>query len=216
MGLHRALGRVLALDRQPDCVVIAGDLVEKNGRDEQYDVLIDVLGDFPLPVPFVTGNHDDPDLMPRRSREHCLARRRPGTLPCSAAATMSPMRSTTRTPSSSRCTAPNQTVRAVCSAPSNSPGSTRRWRAGGTRPRSCACTTRLCLSASHSSTQWGYGLSSPGRGAQPSRAGGEGAVRPRPPQRHRLVRRHNRKRRPEHLSAEHPYHAGRRHDGLPA
>jgi 3',5'-cyclic-AMP phosphodiesterase len=65
MGLHRALGRLLTLDRRPDCVVITGDLVE-DGRRDQYDVLVDVLGDFPLPVHFTTGNHDDPDLLERR------------------------------------------------------------------------------------------------------------------------------------------------------
>jgi Icc protein len=65
MGLHRALGRLLSLDRRPDCVVITGDLVEK-GLDEQYDMLVDVLGDFPLPVHLVTGNHDDPKLLATR------------------------------------------------------------------------------------------------------------------------------------------------------
>jgi 3',5'-cyclic AMP phosphodiesterase CpdA len=65
IGLHRALGRLLTLDRRPDCVVITGDLVE-NGRPEQYDVLVDVLGEFPVPVHLTTGNHDDPDLFERR------------------------------------------------------------------------------------------------------------------------------------------------------
>jgi 3',5'-cyclic AMP phosphodiesterase CpdA len=65
IGLHRALGRMLTLDRRPDCVVITGDLVE-NGRPEQYDVLVDVLGEFPVPVHVTAGNHDDPDLLERR------------------------------------------------------------------------------------------------------------------------------------------------------
>lgn len=65
VGLHRALGRVLALDRRPDCVVITGDLVE-NGRPDQYDVLVDVVGDFPLPLHLITGNHDDADLLSTR------------------------------------------------------------------------------------------------------------------------------------------------------
>lgn len=64
-GLHRTLGRLLSLDRRPDCAVITGDLVE-NGRPDQYDVLVDVLGDFPIPVHFTTGNHDDPDVIERR------------------------------------------------------------------------------------------------------------------------------------------------------
>lgn len=60
--LHRALGRVLALDRQPDCVVITGD-VANVGREDEYEAFRTIVGDFPIPIHLVTGNHDDPKTM---------------------------------------------------------------------------------------------------------------------------------------------------------
>jgi 3',5'-cyclic-AMP phosphodiesterase len=61
-ALWLALGRVLALEPRPDCVVITGDLTEF-GRVDAYRQLRELVGAFPLPLYLVTGNHDDPAAM---------------------------------------------------------------------------------------------------------------------------------------------------------
>ena len=57
-GLHRALGRVLAVDPVPDVVVLTGDVVE-HGSAEEYATFREIVGAFPLPLYLAAGNHDD-------------------------------------------------------------------------------------------------------------------------------------------------------------
>ena len=61
-SLRLALGRVLALDPQPDCVVITGDLTEY-GHVDAYAQLRELIGAFPLPLHLTTGNHDNPEAL---------------------------------------------------------------------------------------------------------------------------------------------------------
>jgi Icc protein len=61
-GLRSALTRVLAIDPLPSRVVITGDLTE-HGHPDEYAVLAELLGGFPLPLHLVPGNHDRPDAL---------------------------------------------------------------------------------------------------------------------------------------------------------
>lgn len=61
-GLNLALGRLLALDPRPDCVVITGDLTD-SGNPADYADLHTVLDRCPIPVHLTTGNHDVPAAM---------------------------------------------------------------------------------------------------------------------------------------------------------
>lgn len=57
-GLYRALGRALALEPRPDCVLISGDLAD-HGRPAEYEMSREILAGVGVPVHLMTGNHDD-------------------------------------------------------------------------------------------------------------------------------------------------------------
>ena len=61
-ALAAAVERVLALDRQPDAVLVSGDLVD-SGEPDQYARVRELLAPLPMPVHVLVGNHDDRALL---------------------------------------------------------------------------------------------------------------------------------------------------------
>jgi len=57
-GLAAAIEAVLRLNREPDAVLITGDLAN-SGEDADYDVLRELLAPLTAPIYVVAGNHDD-------------------------------------------------------------------------------------------------------------------------------------------------------------
>jgi Icc protein len=58
-NLAEAIGRVLAIEPRPDCIVITGDLAD-TGHPEEYAALRTILRRCPIPVHLMAGNHDEP------------------------------------------------------------------------------------------------------------------------------------------------------------
>ncbi len=63
-ALDACLAALLALQPQPDAVLVTGDLADE-GRDADYALLRERLGRLPMPVWVIPGNHDDRDAMQR-------------------------------------------------------------------------------------------------------------------------------------------------------
>jgi 3',5'-cyclic AMP phosphodiesterase CpdA len=61
-NLADAIGRVLAVEPRPDCIVVTGDLAD-TGHPEEYAALHAILRHCPVPVHLMPGNHDDPDAL---------------------------------------------------------------------------------------------------------------------------------------------------------
>ena len=61
-NLAEALGRALAIEPRPDCVVITGDLAD-TGHPDEYAALRTILRPCPVPVHLMAGNHDDPSAL---------------------------------------------------------------------------------------------------------------------------------------------------------
>ena len=55
-----AIAHLQALDRQPDLVLITGDLVDE-GRPDEYACLRELLSELTLPCRVIPGNHDSRD-----------------------------------------------------------------------------------------------------------------------------------------------------------
>jgi len=64
-ALAAALGRALALEPRPDCLVITGDLAD-TGHPDEYAALQAILRKCPVPVHLLPGNHDDPAALVAR------------------------------------------------------------------------------------------------------------------------------------------------------
>jgi 3',5'-cyclic AMP phosphodiesterase CpdA len=60
VGLFRALGRAIAIEPQPDWIVISGDLTE-HGTAAEYEDLRQIIDGVAVPTYLMTGNHDNRD-----------------------------------------------------------------------------------------------------------------------------------------------------------
>lgn len=60
--LAEAVGHINSLAPRPDVVIASGDLVD-HGREEEYEVLREILAPLAMPVFVIPGNHDRRDAL---------------------------------------------------------------------------------------------------------------------------------------------------------
>ena len=58
LRLVQVLDAIKTLEPQPDMVIATGDLTQ-DGRPEQYHKLKSLIANFPIPIHWMLGNHDD-------------------------------------------------------------------------------------------------------------------------------------------------------------
>ena len=58
LRLVQVLDAIKTLQPQPDMVIATGDLTQ-DGRPEQYHKLKSLIANFPIPIHWMLGNHDD-------------------------------------------------------------------------------------------------------------------------------------------------------------
>jgi 3',5'-cyclic-AMP phosphodiesterase len=67
--LRRAVAQVAGLTRQPDVVLVTGDLVDA-GLPEEYALLRSILDELPRPYYVIPGNHDERRALAAGFRDH--------------------------------------------------------------------------------------------------------------------------------------------------
>jgi 3',5'-cyclic AMP phosphodiesterase CpdA len=67
--LRRCVDHIAALKRQPDALVVTGDLVDSGGAEE-YEFLRGLLAPLKMPTYLIPGNHDERDAMRTAFADH--------------------------------------------------------------------------------------------------------------------------------------------------
>lgn len=67
--LRKAVGTLGAFEPKPDAVIVTGDLVDC-GREDEYELLLEILKPIQVPVYLIPGNHDERETFRKVLRPH--------------------------------------------------------------------------------------------------------------------------------------------------